>query len=236
MSEKVDLRLDWCSYEAAKYAVEHWHYSKCMPIGKLVKIGVWEDNKYIGAVIFGYGNNQFQGVAYGLVQTQICELLRIALTEHKTPVTKISSIALKMLKQSNKGMRLVVSYADPEQGHNGAIYQAGNWVFIGTGGSNEAFYDESGKRVHSRLVGKGGVKNVFGKVIKTFDSDTTTKRKLLKKWKYLFPLDDAMRKQIEPLRKPYPKRDTGEIDNAPQTNAETGGASPTVSLSLEGVK
>ena len=125
MSDKVDLKLDWCSYEAAKFAVEHWHYSKCMPIGKLVKIGVWEDNKYIGAVIFGYGNNQFQGVAYGLVQTQICELLRIALTEHKTPVTKISSIALKMLKQSNKGMRLVVSYADPEQGHNGAIYQAG---------------------------------------------------------------------------------------------------------------
>lgn len=79
MSNKVDLRLDWCSYEAAKFAVEHWHYSKCMPIGKLVKIGVWEDSKYIGVVIFGYGNNQFQGVAYGLVQTQICELLRVAL-------------------------------------------------------------------------------------------------------------------------------------------------------------
>ncbi len=233
MSEKVDLHLDWCSYEAAKYAVEHWHYSKCMPIGKLVKIGVWEDKKYIGAIIFGYGNNQFQGVAYGLVQTQICELLRVALTEHKTPVTKISSIALKMLKQSNKGLRLVVSYADPEQGHNGAIYQAGNWAFIGTGGSNEAFYDENGKRVHSRLVGKGGVKNVFGRVIKTFDSDTTTKRKLEKKYKYLFPLDDAMRKQIEPLRKPYPKRDTGEIDNAAQSNEQTEGASPIVSLSQE---
>ena len=235
MSDKIDLKLDWCSYEAAKYAVEHWHYSKCMPIGKLVKIGVWEDGKFIGTIIFGYGNNQFQGVAYGLVQTQICELLRVALSEHKTPVTKISSIALKMLKQSNKGIRLVVSYADPEQGHNGAIYQAGNWAFIGTGGSNEAFYDDNGKRIHSRLVGKGGVKNVFGKVIKTFNSDTTTKRKLEPKYKYLFPLDDAMRKQIEPLRKPYPKRDTGETDNAPQTNAETGGASPTVSLS-QGIK
>lgn len=230
MSNKVDLRLDWCSYEAAKFAVEHWHYSKCMPIGKLVKIGVWEDSKYIGVVIFGYGNNQFQGVAYGLVQTQICELLRVALTQHKTSVTKILSIALKMLRQSNKGIRLVVSYADPEQGHNGAIYQAGNWAFIGVGGSNEAFYDENGKRVHSRLVGKGGVKNVFGRVIKTFDSDTTTKRKLVKKYKYLFPLDDAMRKQIEPLRKPYPKRERGEIDSALQSNAETEGASPIRSL------
>jgi len=46
---KVELKLDWCSYQAAKYAVENWHYSKCMPVGKLVKIGVWEDKKYIGA-------------------------------------------------------------------------------------------------------------------------------------------------------------------------------------------
>ena len=48
MSDKVDLRLDWCSYEAAKYAVEHWHYSKRMPKSKLAKIGVWEDGEFIG--------------------------------------------------------------------------------------------------------------------------------------------------------------------------------------------
>jgi len=50
------------------------------------------------------------------------------------------------------------------------------------------------------------------------------------KYKYLFPLDDAMRKQIEPLRKPYPKRESGEIDNAVSSNSQTGGASPTDSL------
>ena len=35
-----------------------------------------------------------------------------------------------------------------------------------------------------------------------------------------------MRKQIEPLRKPYPKRGRGEIDSASQTNEKTDGASP----------
>ena len=58
----------------------------------------------------------------------------------------------------------------------------------------------------------------------------TEYRDLEPKHKYLFPLDDAMRKQIEPLRKPYPKRERGEIDNAPQSNAETEGASPIRSL------
>ncbi|HMN13732.1 MAG TPA: protein Mom [Bellilinea sp.] len=223
----MNLRLDWCSHEAAKYAVEHWHYSRCMPIGKLVKIGVWENEQFIGCVIFGYGNNQYQGNQFGLIQTQICELLRVALTKHETTVTKIVKIALRMLKESNAGIRLVVSYADPEQGHNGGIYQGGNWAFIGVGGSDEAFYNKRGERIHSRLVGKGGKKNVFGRVISTYDSDTTTKRKLLKKYKYVYPLDNEMRKQIEPLRKPYPKRGRGETDNAPQSNEETGGASPT---------
>lgn len=50
------------------------------------------------------------------------------------------------------------------------------------------------------------------------------------KYRYLYPIDDAMRKQIEPLRKPYPKRGAGETDNAPDTNQETGGASPTAPL------
>jgi hypothetical protein len=52
----------------------------------------------------------------------------------------------------------------------------------------------------------------------------------LGKYRYLMPLDPAMRAQIAPLAKPYPKRGTGEIDNALQSNAETGGASPTVPL------
>ena len=51
------------------------------------------------------------------------------------------------------------------------------------------------------------------------------------KYRYLYPLDAAMRTQIAPLAKPYPKRGTGETDNAPGTNPETGGASPTVPLS-----
>ena len=46
MSKPV-LKLDWCSHEAATFAVMHWHYSKAMPKSKLAKVGVWEDGKFI---------------------------------------------------------------------------------------------------------------------------------------------------------------------------------------------
>jgi hypothetical protein len=41
------------------------------------------------------------------------------------------------------------------------------------------------------------------------------------------PLDDEMRKRIEPLRKPYPKRDKQAIGG---DQPHSGGAAPTVTL------
>lgn len=213
----VSLRLDWCSHEAAKYAVEHWHYSKSLPAGKLVKIGVWENEKFIGAVIFGYGANPHLYKPYGLKQTEVCELCRVALTSHESQVTKIIKIALKMLKESNPGIRLVISFADSNQGHIGSIYQAGNWIYTGISKSTPQYF-VNGRWIHQRQLGSLGYSAKNSKF---------PKRKIQDKYRYIMPLDDEMRKQIEPLRQPYPKRGRGEIDSALQPNEETGGASPT---------
>jgi len=219
----MSLRLDWCSHEAAKYAVEHWHYSRSLPAGKLVKIGVWEDDQFIGAVVFGYGANPNLYKPYGLTQQEVCELTRVALKEHKATVTKIISISLKMLKSVAPGLRLVVSFADANHDHIGGIYQGGNWIYSGIAKSTPQYFVK-GRWIHQRQLGSLGfsAKNV-----------DFPKRKILDKYRYLYPLDDEMRKQIEPLRKPYPKRGRGETDNAPQSNEETGGASPTRPLSIK---
>ena len=48
----MNLRLDWCSHQAAKFAVEKWHYSRALQVGKAAHVGVWEDDKFIGVVVF----------------------------------------------------------------------------------------------------------------------------------------------------------------------------------------
>lgn len=63
MCSKPVLKLDWCSHAAAKYAVEHWHYSGSLPTPPLVKVGVWEDEQFIGCVVFGRGSVQNLGRA-----------------------------------------------------------------------------------------------------------------------------------------------------------------------------
>ena len=50
------------------------------------------------------------------------------------------------------------------------------------------------------------------------------------KHRYLMPLDDDMRKQIEPLRKPYPKRVRSVENDTPAIQAGEGGVNPTRTL------
>ena len=114
-SPRPELLVAPCSYQAAKYAVEKWHYSGVMPAGKTVKWGVWEDKEFIGAVIFSFGANNHIGSPYGLTQIEVCELVRIALREHETPVSRIAGKAIDCQRKQSPGLRLLVSYADPSR-------------------------------------------------------------------------------------------------------------------------
>ena len=220
MSLHPDLKLAWCDHKAAKYAVEHWHYSKCLPAGKMNAVGVWEAGSYIGCVIFSYGANHNMAAQYGLTQQGCVELTRVALTAHVAPVTRIVSIAIKMIQRKNPGLELIVSYADPEQGHTGAIYRAGNWIYVGSSaGALKVWY--KGRWAHKKTVDDAGV------------NQAGLKKKLAPpKYKYLYPLTDEMRTRIAPLKKPYPKKDTGasvvQIAEQPAFQPDKGGSIPTL--------
>jgi hypothetical protein len=214
-TSKPTLKIDWATHEAAKFACLNWHYSECMPAGKIVKIGVWEDGKFIGVVLFSRGANNNLGSPYQLDQTQVCELTRIAMTRHKTAVSRVMSIAMKFLHKNSPGLRLIVSYADPLQGHHGGVYQAGGWVYTGASQA-QCEVMHNGKVMHKRTANA-----LFGTI------KGMQKSPVMWKHKYLMPLDDAMRAKIAPLAKPYPKRVKKQDSEHP---SELGGAVPTDTL------
>lgn len=230
----VDLRVDWCSYQAAKYAVEHWHYSRTMPSGKIAKFGVWENGQYIGCVLFSLGTNKAINDNYRLSGMQACELTRVALKKHETPVSSIVSICVKMLKSQSLGLRLIVSYADPLHGHNGAIYQAMNWLYAGNenrDSRNRSYRNAKSNRVITwRSMAALLVRSPFSCNVEGAVKLGWEPLELINKHKYLYPLDRAMRKQIEPLRKPYPKRETcgpsveGDTPSQTESSVRSAGA------------
>ena len=228
---KADLRIDWATHEAAKYACEHWHYSGSIPTPPLVCVGGWEQSSFIGVVVFGRGANNNLGKPYGLLQTQCCELVRIALRNHNTEVSRIVSLAMKLIKRNHKTLKLVISYADPMQGHHGGIYQAGNWIYTGKTTPDRFYITHEGKRVHSRMVCESGFKKVYGqkrRVLKPHECKE--KHTTDGKHRYLMPLDAEMRKRILPLSKPYPKRASSETVDTSGDQPEKGGSIPTDAL------
>lgn len=187
----MSLLVANASKEAAEYAAKNWHYSKCLPAGKLVKYGVWENEKFIGVVIYSRGASPYLGSALELDQTEVCELTRVALDKHEAPVSQIVAITLSQLKKDNPALRAVVSFADPKEGHVGGIYKAGNWLY--TGNSNpvtEYFID--GRWQHTR--------NAYHNPKRP----TAAKRESPGKFRYIYPLDKPMRRKVSMLALPYP--------------------------------
>jgi len=124
------------------------------------------------------------------------------------------AMSLKELKKDCPLCRLVVSYADCDKNHLGTIYQATNWIYTGEV-TGQRYFVIKGKKTHQKTIYSHKV-NIDGKRIKCpqtleavrrfFDKDAQEVHSLGKR-KYLMPLDKKIRKQIEPLRQPYPKKD-----------------------------
>ncbi len=187
------------------------------------RCGACEDGKFVGVIIFGMGANPQIGSPYGLEIHEVCELTRVAMKMgHKTEISRMISLALKFLRKNNPGLRLVVSYADSGQGHHGGIYQAGNWIY--TGVSKGVYTIEfHGKKYHAK-----GFRTSYPTIR---PSDPRVKKiKGTDKHKYLMPLDQDIRKQIESLRKPYPKRASSVESGTSPDQGERGGESPTDAL------
>jgi len=193
----MSLRLDWCSHEAARYAVMKWHYSKVLPTGKLVKVGVWENMKFIGVIIFSRGASPHLCTKWSILNIEICELTRIALDKHEAPVSRLISIALRFLKKHCPGIRLVVSFADPNQKHVGAIYQASNWIYTGISEPVDEWYI-NGRWRHTR----GAWAYLKNENIR----NNVPRRKALGKYRYVWVFDRKLENKIKGREEKYPKR------------------------------
>jgi hypothetical protein len=169
------------------------------------------------------------GVPFGLRVTEVCELSRVALGQHRAPTSRVVAIALRFLKARALSLRLCVSYADPNRGHHGGIYQAGGWVYTGQTPASYKYQDAYGRVWHQRQVSVSGVKPQYGTLRRVPRLRECVKLPEMGKHRYLMPLDDAMRTQIAPLAQPYPKRAKHPSD-APSVQDGEGGAAPTRTL------
>jgi hypothetical protein len=195
-----------------------------MPTCSTVKVGVWEADAFIGAVIFSHGASKEIALPFRMTQFEVVELTRVALTTHITPVTRIIAIALRMLKSQSPGVRIVISYADSSHGHVGGIYQGGNWIYAGA--RTTPIYFIKGERLQGKTVTHRYGNARMGQI--QHNVDASARRTHVIKHRYFMPMDDDARKICETFKQPYPKRHKHAMvdDQSTQRRGSTDRAAP----------
>ncbi len=129
-----------------------------------MKIGVWEDRKFMGAIVFGDGLLGPKSVVYGGVDKfKVAEIVRIALREHRHEVSRMISIAIKLLRKRCPGIELIVAFADRAENHHGGIYQASNFAYTGMSEPGRMFrHRATGRILHNRAVSVNGYRAISG--------------------------------------------------------------------------
>ena len=200
----VPWKIDYASHKSALYAVTNWHYTGCLPSGRRYIVGVWEDEQFIGVIIFAKGANPYLGRAYGLHMSEMIELTRVALAEHQNPVTMYVAAALRLLRSDNPGLRLAVSFADPVAGHHGGIYQAGGWIYCGKGADSRSV-KANGHVYLMKAAHRKGWRGNIDWIRENVDPNAYLVDKP-GKYRYLYPFDRQMRRLVEKMREPAPGR------------------------------
>lgn len=180
------MRLTKANSKAIKYAIMHWHYSRSVPSVSLA-YNVYNDNdEWCGVVAYGIGANNNIAKAYNLGQGEVVELVRVALNGKQKTTSQAVAISLKLLKKDAPLVKLVVSYADTAQGHEGTIYKASNWDYVGDSMAESAIDPADGKVKHTRTL-----HSIYGSV-KGFERVKDKPKK-----KFVYYIDKTLKGKIK---------------------------------------
>lgn len=214
------------------WACDRFHYLDNPPSGKLATYGLWEDSAFMGAIVYGAGSSPWSPASFGLERGQAVELVRVAFRRHRSPVSAAVARSLRLLAAGSPGVRVVLSLADSAQGHIGTIYQAGNWLYLGTSTTPQI-------RLHGRLWHPRALSRRFEREFgpdarstsiewlrENVDPDAARVDDVPVRYRYAMPMDRAMRRRLVRHALPYPRPRGRGLDGETPT-PRVGGAGST---------
>ena len=155
----------------------------------------------------------------GLEPCGLVELNRMAFIDghEKNVISWAISQAMKYLRTERPKVQVVQSFADQRCGKLGAVYQAANFIYLGS--HLTAFYFLDGEWFHKSLLGRAAKDNRgWGSGPKAArlaaGRDRATKHEF-RQFRYAFPLTPWARRQLLPRSMPYPKASDYEPVAAP---------------------
>lgn len=129
-------------------------------------------DKLVGCAIYGFpvGRETAISICEGLTKDNVLELTRLYVKDGYGSNIESNSLSktFQWLRENDKNIKVLISYADNGQGHLGKIYQATNWIYQGLSTDialmphyGISLHKDPHKWIHSRTVyDKWGSNNV----------------------------------------------------------------------------
>ncbi len=139
---------------AKPFVIEH-HYSQAFGKASII-LGLYKvgEPELLGVITFGQPSGRLvaQSIIEGGNDHTVFEFLRMCvLDDCPCPRTYFMSKAISILKQRFPQVRALVTYADQTEGHDGTVYKANSWIYVGKTGSKYHYLDVLNQRLNKRI-------------------------------------------------------------------------------------
>lgn len=257
MSSAKDIVLKPITAQEANELVRRVHYSGKVVQNSQLHIGVYYNGKLEGAMQYGpsLDKRKIQGLVKDTGWHEFIELNRMAFSDvlPRNSESRALAIGMKLLRKYAPQVKWVVTFADGTQCGDGTIYRAAGFMLTGIKENENIGLLPSGMVVHKMTLESNPLQThnyLGGKSYSTITHGKNDWQLFLSsingqsmpgyQLRYIYFIDPTYREKLTVPELPYSEierrgagmykgqpRGRGEIDNAPQSNEETGGASPT---------
>ena len=192
-----EYRVELCERAEIKDFIEHWHYSKS--INGLMSdycFKLMDGDRLIGGMIYGRFAMANVWKKYSDRPEDVIELRRLCCIDDTPKNTESYFIGatLRYLKK-HTDIQTVISYADPEYGHEGIIYQASNFELVGETSKGRVII-WNGKKYHDKAIRtkyKGELKPFARRLVEALDRGEAYYKNTVGKHVYKYDLKNRRR-------------------------------------------
>jgi len=193
-----EFNVKICNNEIKEFVKKNHYSHSVIGVSSVYNFKLTYNNKIVGAMIYGYISAPNAYKKYVDKKEDMLELRRLCCIDD-TPKNTESYFISKTLKWLilNTNVKKIISYADPEYGHNGLIYQASNFEHIGMTNTSKIVLFNN-KKYHLRCLTKndnGEFPQFKQNIINGIKTGETTFKKTKPKYIYLYDLEKRRNKK-----------------------------------------
>jgi adenine modification enzyme len=192
---------------ANKLIIEN-HYAGTIVSAGRYYFGVFMDGNLCGVLQFGFMMNPQSGksIVSGATIDNVLELNRMWLAESapRNSESTALSYAIRIIRNVDKRVKFIQSFADERCGRFGVVYQAANFDYFGEHKTD--FYELDGEWFHSKMTNdttKIGTPR-YEKITRSIDK---ANKHTLRQFRYIYFIDKSWRSRCLLKQQPYPKND-----------------------------